>query len=294
MELYVLMFIAGIISGILTLLFGFGGGFVIVPLVYASIRYAMPPDSLAYDLAFKSAVATSLLLMVVNASLATYKQLQQANVLSQYIFPLAYWIALGAVSGTLLALYIDANLLKWFFAIYLLITIAECLYRNRQEQKRRQQNRRECNSVADDRQQTTQVPYTTAARALTGVEKTICGWLIGNIAAALGVGGSVMTVPLFRRCHLSMQHAVALANPLSIPVAVAGCVSYIVAYVWQPQALGSYFIGYFYLPAVFCLIVAGLIGIRIASPLLGRLSNRWHEWGYIVLLSSVLLLVIAV
>lgn len=168
MELYFLMLLAGICSGILTLLFGFGGGFIIVPLVYSTIRFSTSIDSMAYALAFKSAVATSLLLMIVNAGMASYQQHQKGNIPQGYIFPLAYWIALGAISGTVLALYSHADLLKWCFAIYLLITIAECIYRKAQQRH---------HSAA-----------TAQVRALTGAEKTVGGLLIGNIAAALGVG----------------------------------------------------------------------------------------------------------
>lgn len=41
-------------------------------------------------------------------------------------------------------------------------------------------------------------------------------------ATFLGVGGSVMTVPLLRRCGLSMSQATSMTNPLSVPVALAG------------------------------------------------------------------------
>lgn len=270
MELYLLMLVAGLVCGGLTILFGFGGGFVIVPLVYATIRYTSGADSLAAALAFKSAVATSLLLMVVNAGWASFQQHQKGNIPRGYLFPVAYWIAFGAVTGSYMALYVSAGALKWAFAIYLLITIAECLYRKSQQH------------VAD---------VSGQVRGLNPIEQRVGGWLIGHVAAALGVGGSVMTVPLFRRCGLEMRRAVALANPLSVPVALAGCASYIVAYLYQPVDLGAAFLGYFYLPAMLCLLVGSFIGMRIALPWVGRMSNQLHEWGYILLLSVVLLVI---
>ena len=66
MELYLILLGAGVISGIFTLLFGFAGGFVVVPLVYHTIRWSEPTNSLAHQMAFKSAVATSLLFMLLN------------------------------------------------------------------------------------------------------------------------------------------------------------------------------------------------------------------------------------
>ena len=52
MELYLILLVAGFVSGILTILFGFAGGFVVVPLVYSTICMQYPIHSTAYDLAF--------------------------------------------------------------------------------------------------------------------------------------------------------------------------------------------------------------------------------------------------
>ncbi|MEG6802795.1 sulfite exporter TauE/SafE family protein, partial [Pseudomonas aeruginosa] len=54
------------------------------------------------------------------------------------------------------------------------------------------------------------------ARPLGVGETRLGGTLIGAIATVLGVGGSVMTVPLLRRCGLSMTQAASMANPLSL------------------------------------------------------------------------------
>lgn len=270
MELYFILFGAGILSGILTILFGFAGGFVVVPLVYASIRFHTAIDSIAYSMAFKSAVATSLLLMVINSTMASYQQYKRGKIQWSYIFPIAFWIAMGAVLGTFGSLYISAELLKWAFVIYLIISIIDCV-------------KRQLQSI--DQQQ-------NKLRPLYAQEKSLGGILIGSVAAALGVGGSVMTVPLFRRCGLDMSSSVALANPLSMPVALAGALTFVFGYIMQPLVLGENFIGYFYYPALICLIIGGYIGMKLAGPWSGRLSNQLHERGYIVLLILVLLSIV--
>ena len=270
MEIYAILLFSGLISGVLTILFGFAGGFVIVPLVYSIIRLTTDIDSLAYASAFKSAVATSLLLMIINSGLATYQQYQRNIIKTQYLFPLAYWIGLGAVFGTMISIHISAEILKWSFAIYLCITILDCLKRQFKTLKSNQDS----------------------ARLLNKKEQRLGGLCIGSIAAALGVGGSVMTVPLFRRCGLDMNTSVALANPLSMPVALAGCLTFIMSQILQPQNLGHNFIGYFYYPALICLIIGGFIGMKIAIFWAGKLSNKIHEQGYIMLLFIVLLTIL--
>ncbi|MFW1981814.1 sulfite exporter TauE/SafE family protein [Acinetobacter guillouiae] len=267
MELYLILLVAGFVSGILTILFGFAGGFVVVPLVYSTIRMQYPIHSTAYDLAFKSAVASSLLLMVINSGLATYQQYKLRKIHKQYLFPIAYWIAAGAILGTLLALNISSHVLKWSFALYLCFTIFDCLIRQFKQPHSNPQ----------------------AIRLLTKTEQGLGGIFIGGIASALGVGGSVMTVPLFRRCGLDMSSAVALANPLSMPVAIAGCITLIIGQIIQPQHLGTHFVGYFYYPALIALIIGGFLGMKLAIQWTGKLSNQTHEQGYILLLTLVLI-----
>lgn len=267
MELYLLLLAAGCLSGVLTILFGFAGGFVVVPLVYTTIRFHATAGSMAYDFAFKSAIATSLLLMIINSGMASYQQYKNGKIKWPYIFPLAYWIAMGAILGILGSFYLSANFLKWAFVVYLAITIVDCVLR----QIKHNPNR------------------TETVRLLGPKERSIGGIVIGAVAAALGVGGSVMTVPLFRRCGLDMSSAVALANPLSMPLAIAGTMTFVVGYILQPVDLGMHFMGYFYYPALLCLVVGGYTGMKLAGAWSNKLSNRIHERGYIVLLSLVLL-----
>lgn len=267
MELYLLLLAAGCLSGVLTILFGFAGGFVVVPLVYASIRFHAVAGTMAYELAFKSAIATSLLLMIINSAMASYQQYKRGKIRWPYIFPLAYWIATGAVLGTFGSFYLSANFLKWAFVVYLAITIVDCVLRQIKH------NPKSTNNV----------------RLLRSKEQSIGGIVIGAVAAALGVGGSVMTVPLFRRCGLDMSSSVALANPLSMPLAIAGASTFIIGYLLQPLDLGTHFIAYFYYPALLCLVIGGYIGMKLAGPWSNKLSNQTHERGYIVLLTLVLL-----
>lgn len=63
----------GLISGITTWLFGFGGGFVTVPLLYTLILTLWGIDSLPAEHAMKIAVATSTLIMLFSATITTIK-----------------------------------------------------------------------------------------------------------------------------------------------------------------------------------------------------------------------------
>ncbi len=80
--------LAGLITGMTTVLFGFGGGFVVVPFVY---QLFLRQPSLA-DHALHCAVATSTAVMVFNAGWATYKHYRAGNLSASLLLPLCSFI----------------------------------------------------------------------------------------------------------------------------------------------------------------------------------------------------------
>ncbi|MCL7653710.1 sulfite exporter TauE/SafE family protein, partial [Klebsiella pneumoniae] len=53
-------------------------------------------------------------------------------------------------------------------------------------------------------------------------------WMAGTSPPVEGGGGSVRAVPLLRRHGYAMQECVSASNPLSLPVALCGAVTYAV------------------------------------------------------------------
>jgi uncharacterized membrane protein YfcA len=67
------LFLCGILSGVTTWLFGFGGGFVTVPLLYFLVTGAWGAQSVVGQQAMHIAVATSALVMLCSALLASWR-----------------------------------------------------------------------------------------------------------------------------------------------------------------------------------------------------------------------------
>ncbi|WP_311969596.1 sulfite exporter TauE/SafE family protein [Pseudomonas baltica] len=251
--------VLGCMTGVTTVVFGFGGGFVVVPLVYHLLISSHSPGEAGHDAAMQIAVGTSTAVMVITASLATFKQRNAGKLVTGYIWPLAGYIALGAVGGAMLGSVMSSDAVRVAFIAYLGLTIADCLLREGFLRTAGQNKGR------------------LHAAPFKGIG-------IGIVATMLGVGGSVMTVPLLRRSGLSMAQSSALANPLSIPVALTGSLMYGITGQLETQGISSGFLGYIYLPAFALLSVGSLIGVRLALPLAGRMPDRLHARIYILLL----------
>jgi len=265
--LYVILAIFGCASGITTVLFGFGGGFVVVPVLYGVLTATHGANDAIGQSAMHIAVATSTCVMIVNSIAATRKHQRAGNILRAYVWPLAGFIAVGALLGAWAATRASGDLVRVAFIVYLGVTILDCVLRQ--------------GFMA---QHAAQTPRPLGQGVVVGG-----GVVIGTIATFLGVGGSVMTVPLLRRRGLPMAKAAAMANPLTLPVALVGTVAYMAAARSLPAALAPWIVGYVDLLAFAALALGSLIGIRLGAPLIPRIPDRLHARVYILLLALVML-----
>lgn len=264
--LYVLLAVFGCLSGVTTVLFGFGGGFVVVPVLYGTLLAVHGADAIGQS-AMHIAVATSTCVMIVSSVMATLRHQRAGNILRAYVWPLAGFIGLGAVFGAWAATRASGEFVRYAFIVYLAVTILDCLLRQ--------------GFLARH--------DTRAARPLNQAMVVGGGVGIGIIATFLGVGGSVMTVPLLRRRGLPMIKAAAMANPLTLPVAFAGTLAYMASAWWQPVTLAPWIIGYVDLLAFAALALGAVLGIRLAAPWVSRIPDRLHARVYVSLLIIVLL-----
>lgn len=256
-----LLLAVGVATGVTTVLFGFGGGFVTVPAVYAAVNLASGTD------AMHVAVATSTVVMIVNASLATIASARRGLLARAYLWPITAFIALGAALGALAANWAPERMLHVLFVAYVAATMID--------------------SVARDGFMS-RSPAGDPAGPLSTTESTLGGIGIGAIASFLGVGGSVLTVPLLRRKGIAMAHATALANPLSLPVAATASIVYALATSGPPRP-GQ--IGNVNLAAAALLLSGSLPAIALTKRVLTyrAIPDRVHATMYVVLLGIVLI-----
>ncbi|WAM18888.1 sulfite exporter TauE/SafE family protein [Rhodococcus sp. JS3073] len=255
--MFVLVLI-GLLTGLTTVLFGFGGGFVTVPVVLWA-------EAGLGDSAAQVAVATSAAVMVVNAAVATsatsrtiLRHLRDSRCLLALL-------GLGGIAGALLARLVPGAIIQWGFVTYLVGTIIDVILRPgffRPTARR----------TIDSRQEFA-IP-------------TSLGLPIGASAAFLGVGGSVMTVPLLRRAGLGMGVATALANPMTLAISAPAALTFL-ADSGPGSPAGAALVGSVDVGAALALLLGALpviVTLRRRPP---RLPDRVHAVSYVLLLIAV-------
>ena len=109
----------------------------------------------------------------------------------------------------------------------------------------------------------------------------VWGVPIGGLASFLGVGGSVMTVPMMRRSGATMTVATTLANPLTLVIMSPAVLVTILtpAAIEAPGIVGS-----LDLVAAAALLIGGLPLIVFLRRRVPKIPEILHAWGYFVLL----------
>lgn len=257
----IIISLAGFLTGITTYMFGFGGGFVVVPFVYQMLSNQYPYNPNVMHVA----VATSTAVMIFNSSFASYVNLKKGNVHKKLIYPLIIFIAFGAVIGSLVSGTLSDHFIRYAFVIYMVITIIDCIFRKGFFKQ-------------------------VSKRDLSVRTYSIGGIIIGVVATILGVGGSVMTVPLLRRHGNTMSESVACANPLTLPMAIFG--SFIYSLYSSDVGMKDYhFIGLINTSILILLIIFGGLGIYLAR-FIPKIPDSIHSKVYVWLLVLVTIAIV--
>ncbi|PXY17653.1 sulfite exporter TauE/SafE family protein [Prauserella flavalba] len=257
MDVALLLFGVGILTGTTTVLFGFGGGFVTVPVI-VGVDTALGAD------AAHVAVATSSVVMVVNALVATAATDRGVLGLLRGRAGLVGLLALGGAAGAVAAHFAPSALITWGFVGYVTGTIVDVLARPGFLR-----------------------PAAAGAAPGRATVTTGAGLPIGAVASFLGVGGSVLTVPLLRRAGHPMRVATSLANPLTLAIATPALAVFLAQHTAIGGAGGVALVGAVDVGAAAALLTGALpviVALRRRPP---RLPDHGYAWTYVGLLALV-------
>ncbi len=225
----------GAVVGFMAGLLGIGGGLIVVPaLMYMLPKVGIPPQFVPI-----LAIATSLANMVLTTFSAAAAHHRRKNIAWDVAKVLIPGVLTGAVFSGTVASFIPADQMKRIFAVFVIL-----------------------------------MGLNMARPVKTGVrEKSLPGkYVLFTITAAvalisgiLGIGGSVMLIPVLCYFGVQLHRAVSLASVAGMCIAFAGSIGYIIAG-WSVKGLPAGTLGYIYLPA--------LVGIAVTSTLVAPLGVK--------------------
>lgn len=208
----------GAIAGLLSGIFGIGGGLVIVPTLLFCFKYL----GISPEVAIHMAIGTSLAIILITASNSVYGHHSRGSVDWNVFKKIFISLVIGTILGSLISNLLSAKVLEIIFSIYLVLVSIKMFF----DVKVKDQEEKETKNI---------------------LFKTV-GFIIGFKSAILGIGGGTISIPFLTWRGFSMQKAVGVSAALGLPIALFGSLSQIYNG-YNTIGLPDYSLGYLYLPA---------------------------------------------
>jgi len=229
----------GSAAGLLSGLFGIGGGIIIVPFLV----WLFSAQGIAPDLVMLMAVATSLATIIVTSAASLQAHHRHGSVDWPVVKQLVPGVLIGALLGSVVADSLPTNLFKTLFAFFPLWVAFQMIK-----------------------------PYSPALdpdkspgdRSLVGA-----GGIIGVLCTLLGAGIGVIIVPFLVKRQFPLRQAVAISSACGLSIAIIGSFGYI-ALGWGNAGLPSWSLGYLYVPAFLCIVTSS----RVFGPMGAQLAHK--------------------
>ena len=238
---YFLYLAAGALAGLLSGLFGLGGGIIIVPVLV----FLFTASGWSQDIITHLAICTSLGTIVVTSmvSIATFQQHRMIR--WPIVRSLAAGIVVGAFIGGFAGSQLSGYLLQLLFGCLMVLVAAQLVFGN----------------PARD----SDLP---SSGLLGGA-----GFMIGALSSVLGIGGGSLTVPFLTYRGVVIRQAVAVSAACGLPLALAGAAGYIISG-FNSTNLPDGSIGYLFFPAWLGIVLASMPFARLGARVAHRLNER--------------------
>jgi uncharacterized protein len=237
----------GIAAGLLAGLLGIGGGLVLV----AALLWILPRQGVAPEAAMHAALATSMASIILTGASSARAHHRRGSVLWPTVRWMVPGVLLGGWAGSLFAMALDGDLLRWVVAVYCWLVAVQMAFGG-------------VRASAGD------------APVPTGWPVSVVGGGIGAVSAVVGIGGGSMTVPYLVWRGVQPVRAVGTSSACGVFIAVAAAAGY--AFNAPAGALPGHAVGYVYLPAAIGVAVASVLaapfGTRIAHAVSGPTLRR--------------------
>ena len=238
---YLIYLVLGAVAGLVSGLFGLGGGALIVPILLVS--FAVQGFSPA--IATHMAIATSLATIVITSMSSMYAHYQKAAVRRDLIIMIIPGILMGSLLGALIFPSIASAFLQLLFGLFLMVVGLHILF---------------------------YPPIASNSSAPSAVPLNLGGIAIGGLSSLLGIGGGIMITPFLASFGVTIHRAIGTAAVGGFAIALPATLVYSSADV-SAYNLPVSSIGYIFLPAWLGVIITSVPFARFGALIAHRTNE---------------------
>lgn len=247
MSIIIELILLGVFVGLISGLFGIGGGGIIVP-VLSAILLNLNFNS---NLVVHTAIGTSMAIMAITLLSSSFAQYKKQAIVWDMFKALVPSIIIGVFLSTFIVTYLNSFILAIIFATFMFFTAINMFFGKKP------------NSIN---------------RVFTKKTHLLSGTIFGVISALISVAGGMFIVPYLIAQGINMKKAVGTSTAIGLPLTLCGAIGYMING-WDSTSLEvNYLLGFVYLPAVLLVSVGGVItapiGVKLSHYLPGDTLKR--------------------
>ena len=239
---YLFYLALGAVAGLISGLFGLGGGAVIVPLLIVAFGI----QGVSPEISTHLAIGTSLATILATSVPSIYTHHQKGGIRWDLVKCLTPSIVVGSALGSMLSVSLGGVLLQLLFGSFMIFIGLQM------------------------------VLYTATTRHMPPPHMPVLvigGASIGGISAMVGIGGGALMTPFLAYLGVKIRHAVGSAAACGFPIALTATLIYSSSGTIAAQLPGPS-LGYIFLPAWFGIIITSTPCARLGALLAHRLHER--------------------
>jgi len=226
----------GVISG----LFGIGGGGIIVPV----LTIIFLSHGLNEMIVVHMALGTSMAIIIVTSISSIIAQQKKRAIEWNVVRLMSPGILVGTFLITFVASKLDSFYLSIIFSIFMLITSIHMFIGKKIE---------------------------VEAKSFSNKIHFIAGGIIGGLSSLVSIGGGILSVPYLLTQNVDIKKAIATSSAIGFPIAVSGTLGYIING-WSNTSMDTFTIGYVNLIAFFCVAIASFSTAPIGVMLVHKIN----------------------
>lgn len=245
------------------MLYGIGGGIIVVPTVFLFLK------NLGFDTstAMQISIGTSMLGVFASTISASYRHYKGGNIIWPVIRQFAPFIIIGALVGGVLSHYFSGEILREVFIGFLIFILIYSLL--------------DKNFKASWRMTDFQLP----PLAGTGVIALFTGML----SVLVGVGGGTLILPFLRYYRMPMLQASAITACIAPILALVGSASYFTIHLHHTP---PYTYGAINLPIFICIFIGSWLGVQFGDIISKQFTEHWRARSFPILIGLILILML--
>ncbi len=236
-----LMLLAGLASGFAAGLFGIGGGFIVVPVLFVMLPLlGGSSEGIAHV-----AIGTSLATIMVTSLRSVQAHARHDAVDFALLKAWAPWIVLGVGAGVLLASRVSGNVLALIFGVGVGLMALHFLF-----------------PILRDKRLREDVPGGYVRAGIAGG--------LGAFSSLLGIGGGTIAIIVMTLCGRTIHRSIATASGVGFIIAVPGTIGFMaIGLTAQGLPFGS--VGYVNLIAAAAIVSTSVISAPLGAAAAHRL-----------------------